>query len=237
MKSKCCNCGKEYELKTFGNGVYERELEVPTCDCQEKINEFKERVSRRGSLKYHLQKIQLPKRQKYNRFKNITCEYIKDAKDFCKSFKSHKSKGLFLIGQAGNGKTTLACCIAKELFMQRAKVLFLTFADCLNKMHEASSYESNKNVDDLINHWAMYDLLIIDDFGRENYTGKRLENTFLFFDRLYNECTTIIVTANPENIAKLKKIIEFNAIFDRLAEQTKVLKFNNKSFRRNNEGE
>ena len=233
--NKCYECSTEYKISEVGHGMYKREIQVPKCDCEEKRQAFNEKIYRRTRLKEELRFSGIPKRQKLKTLKNINCEHIEVAKKFVNEFKGFKSRGLFMIGNAGNGKRTLACCIAKALIAKRKRVLFISFADCLNKMQETSSFENSNTVDDLIKKWLMYDLLILDDFGREKYTDKRLENTFLFFNRLYNNCNTIIVTANPENISNLKSIPSFIAILDRLAEQTKVLNFKNKSFRRSNQ--
>lgn len=245
FKTECKYCGKKYiEKKVDG---LERAFFVADCDCEEKRADIRERAEKRRYYKLYYRYCRFTKRYIGKRLKNLKCEHIETAKNFVDNFKPFKSKGLFLIGKAGNGKTTLAISIAKELFAKNIKVsdsmyidsnvniLFMSYADYLNEMQNASNFDNKMTIDELIKKWIKHDLLIIDDFGREKYTGKRLENTFLFFDKLYNNCTTIIVTANPENIVKLKEYPEFNAIFDRLAEQTTKLIFKNQSFRRDKE--
>lgn len=236
--TKCEICGAEKERKEYNICGDTKIMYFPTCECEYKKQTDKDlinrRIDKRKILKNRYMSAKFTRKQRGKRLSRLSGEYITEAKYFIDSFKPRSSKGLFFIGKTGNGKTTLANCIAKELLIKDYKVISMGFAEYLNKMQQTYSPKSETSFDDLLDKWTNYDLLVIDDFGREKYTDKRLENVFLFFDKLYNNCTTYIITANPESIARVKEIPEFNAIFDRLSEQTDKLIFNNKSYRREN---
>ena len=143
---------------------------------------------------------------------------------------------MFLYGGVGNGKTTSASSIAKELVNKGyKKVYFFTMAEYLNKMQRTYSSKSEKEFDELMEEWFNADAIFIDDFGREKYSDKRLENVFLFFDGLYNNRTTYFIMANPENILRVKGIPEFEAIFDRFSETLEKVVFKAESMRKRKE--
>ena len=247
--TNCQYCGSEkkpHDIVIQGEVI--KTIYLYDCDCFEKeqkrleaikeeearkIAEFRNRVFKRFDLKSNYKQAGFTRKLRGKRLKKLTCEFVKEANIFINNFKPKQSKGLFLIGTAGNGKTTLAKCIGKELFSKGYKIKTLNFTEYMNKLQLTYSSFNNLSFDGLLNEWTSEcDLLIIDDFGREKYTEKRLENAFLFFDKIYNECTSYIITANPENITKLKDIPEFFALFDRLAETSTKLIFKKSSFRR-----
>lgn len=111
-------------------------------------------------------------------------------------------------------------------------VYFFTMAEYLNKMQATYKEGSKTTFDDLMQKWLDADAIFIDDFGREKYSDKRLENVFLFFDGLYNNCTTFFIMANPENVLRVKDIPEFEAIFDRFSETLEKVVFKADSMRK-----
>ena len=82
--------------------------------------------------------------------------------------------------------------------------------------------------------WLLkFDFVVLDDIGREKYTETRLELVFKIVDKLISHKIPVSITANPEMISKLKKIPEFNAIFDRLNAACQLkFEFSGQSYRR-----
>lgn len=105
-------------------------------------------------------------------------------------------------------------------------------AQYLNFMQETYAEESKISFSELTQKWFDADAIFIDDFGREKYTEKRLENVFQFFDGLYANRTTFFVISNPENMLRIKEIPEFEAIFDRFSETLEKVVFKGKSYRK-----
>ncbi len=74
--------------------------------------------------------------------------------------------------------------------------------------------------------------VVLDDIGRESYTGKRNEIAFRIIDTLLNYKVCTCITANPEMIQKLQKMPEWAAILDRLKDICKLhLQFTGESMR------
>lgn len=229
---KCPYCGKPQYRKGSMFPVW-----VSTCTCIEDMHNLektrKKRIENIKELKKAYKKAGFTRRQLGHRLRNLTCEHKDKFIEWVENFKPRKSKGMFLYGGVGNGKTTSGSCIAKELVNKGyKKVYFYTMAEYLNKMQQTYSAKTKKDFDGLMKEWFNADAIFIDDFGREKYSDKRLENVFLFFDGLYNNCTTFFIMANPENILRVKGIPEFEAIFDRFSETLEKVVFKGESMRK-----
>lgn len=232
---KCPYCGKPRYRK---EGLFP--VWVNSCTCIEDMHNAKEtrkkRIEKFKELKNSYKQAGFTRRQLGHRLRNLTCEHKEKFAEWVENFKPRKSKGMFLYGGVGNGKTTSASSIAKELVNKGyKKVYFYTMAEYLNKMQRTYSAKSDKDFDELMQEWFNADAIFIDDFGREKYSDKRLENVFIFFDGLYNNLTTYFIMANPENILRVKGIPEFEAIFDRFSETLEKVVFKGESMRKRKE--
>lgn len=231
----CPYCGKPRQKKEGMFPVW-----VATCTCiedrQNAEETRKKRIEKFKELKKAYKQAGFTRRQLGHRLRNLTCEHKEKFAEWVENFKPRKSKGMFLYGGVGNGKTTSGSSIAKELVnMGYKKVYFYTMAEYLNKMQRTYSAKSEKDFDELMKEWFDADAIFIDDFGREKYSDKRLENVFIFFDGLYNNLTTYFIMANPENILRVKGIPEFEAIFDRFSETLEKVVFKGESMRKRKE--
>lgn len=236
-KKVCQYCGKPKEKKTIGTGEHTITLWVDTCSCVEDMEQAEEQrkknLARFKALRRQYKQAGFTRRQLGHRLRNLTCEHKEKFVRWVQNFKPRKTKGMFLYGGVGNGKTTSGSCIAKELVnMGYKNVYFFTMAEYLNKMQATYKEGSKTTFDDLMQKWLEADAIFIDDFGREKYSDKRLENVFLFFDGLYNNCTTFFIMANPENVLRVKDIPEFEAIFDRFSETLEKVVFKAESMRK-----
>ena len=148
---------------------------------------------------------------------------------YIKNFDKRKQYGLFIYGSAGNGKTSLAISIGKELILKGYKVKFLSVSRALRRLQ--NTYGNNKDFMTEVKKLANYDLLILDDMLREVYKDRTLTDLFDFFDYLYTNCSNVVFTANTEQIEKVKTIPELRAIMDRLRSMAKFISFQGKSMR------
>jgi len=140
--------------------------------------------------------------------------------------------GFHYVGTVGSGKTTLAICIGKELLLKGYSVKFMTFAQCIRLLQSTYSSKNPLTFDEQLAELVKTDFLILDDFGREVYKDKALENAFDLFNSIYNNKNNVLLTSNPEMIEKVKKIPDFSAMLDRLHKMAKYREFTGKSFRR-----
>ena len=98
--------------------------------------------------------------------------------------------GLLLSGYNGTGKTSIACYIGKRARMVGATVVFTTAAALMESLLD-------RDDEDIIHKAKSYDLLILDDLGKE-HRGQSAwsENTLesLFRHRNGEKLSTIITT-------------------------------------------
>lgn len=223
---KCKYCGKPYKQKY---GYY-----IPNCDCgcdYYMTDEFKNRVKNRTDLRLRYKSANFPKNLHNMRLRKLTCEHFNEAGVYVHCFHNNAGRGFHYIGKTGNGKTTLAVCIGKELIAKGYTVKFMTFAQFINILQSTYSLKSNLSFKQMLNRFLQYDFLILDDFGKDTYKEKTIADIFNFINALYSNKKNIILTSNTDAIEKLKQLPEFSAILDRLRALAKIRIFENKSYR------
>jgi DNA replication protein DnaC len=243
---KCEYCGTPYIFKEFkfnnNKGIW-----FPSCDCEEKIQQELEKKFEKlkayKNLKQRYIESGIPPIFRGYRLKDVykkgktirnglNCEFVEDAQKYVTSFRPKKRQGFHFIGSVGNGKTTLAISIGKEILLKGYTVKFMTFAQCMRILQSTYSTKNNKNFDEQVKEFLKIDLLILDDFGRDGYKDQKLADAFEFLNTLYNYNSNVILTSNPEMIEKIKSIPDFGAMLDRLHKMSKCKFFQNKSYRR-----
>lgn len=101
------------------------------------------------------------------------------------------SRGYFLWGNVGTGKTYLAGCIANALMEQEVPVRMTNFAAILNDL---TGTLNGRNA--YIERLCSFSLLILDDFGMERGTEYGLEQVYNVIDSRYRSRKPLIVTTN-----------------------------------------
>ena len=79
-----------------------------------------------------------------------------------------KSKGIYLHGKFGTGKTFILLTLARELTKKKIKVIYAYYPDLVR--HIKSSL-GNNTLEYLVNRLKMIDVLMLDDIGGENNTA------------------------------------------------------------------
>lgn len=144
----------------------------------------------------------------------LDSKVIEKAKKYIEEYNEHSryGRGLYIFGELGVGKTTLAGIIAHEIFKKKAfnenallKVKFITVNDfiqtCRDKM---KNLEDRKAYNKLLNA----DLVVLDNIGNEymwkseesgNFVGCILDE---FMKQRYGNNKPTILTSNvkPENL-------------------------------------
>lgn len=80
------------------------------------------------------------------------------------------SKGFFLVGNAGIGKTMLSCIIAKDMLDKGISVVFVSSANLLAELRQAQFSKDDEGIESKINALAKAQALIIDDISKEKPT-------------------------------------------------------------------
>ena len=235
---KCPYCGKPYVEQAFSVLGTLKKLEVPDCDCIARVEE----------LEKQRREVERQKRILENKFKNSMMtpvfrekrfELVDDSPEkrrcleYARNFTPRQSVGMSLIGKVGTGKTTLLACVCNELMGNGYNCLFTQLTDLLDKFTAARRSDDERAEEKLMDWLLKFDFVVLDDIGREKYTETRLELVFKIVDKLISHKIPVSITANPEMIAKLKGIPEFNAIFDRLNAACQLkFEFSGQSYRR-----
>ncbi|MBQ8604988.1 MAG: ATP-binding protein [Oscillospiraceae bacterium] len=116
----------------------------------------------------------------YNQMKQIF--------DYCKAYASNFSlhnKSLLMLGNAGLGKTHLACSIAKVCIEKGFVVMYASAQSLFNKIEQARYTD-----EDVISDILECDLFILDDLGAESLTNYSL-------GVLYNIVNTRMISDRP----------------------------------------
>lgn len=141
----------------------------------------------------------------------------KTAQAFCRRFaKDHHTRGLFIYGKVGTGKTHLAAAIANHVLAEQMRpVIFGTAPRILARIRRSYGDEEAQSEWQVLDEICTVPLLIIDDIGKEyakktNGWSWTQEKTFEIINRRYEDLMPIIFTSNAsleEIAAKLDPAI------------------------------
>jgi DNA replication protein DnaC len=112
-----------------------------------------------------------------------------------------EGRGLWIVGDVGTGKTTLAMLVSKEALDAGRSVAIYSLPRLLNLLRE--SLESPGGLIDLLDRLAAVDLLHIDDLGAENQTDWVLEQLYSIVNARYESERAIVTTSNlmPDDLS------------------------------------
>ncbi len=111
-------------------------------------------------------------------------------------------KGLWLVGDVGTGKTTLAMLVSRAALQAGRSVAIYSLPRLLNLIREAIDSDDGKL--DLLDRLAAVDLLHIDDLGAESKTDWVLEQLYSIVNARYEARRAILATTNltPEKLSE-----------------------------------
>jgi len=111
-----------------------------------------------------------------------------------------EGRGLWIQGDVGTGKTTLAMLVSKAALDAGRSVAIYSLPRLLNLLREAMGEDGKL---DLIDRLAAVDLLHIDDLGAENRTEWVMEQLYSIVNARYEAERAIVATTNlmPDELA------------------------------------
>jgi len=111
-------------------------------------------------------------------------------------------RGLWLQGDVGTGKTTLAMLVSKAALDANRSVAIYSLPRLLDLLREAIDSDAGKL--DLIDRLTAVDLLHIDDLGAEHQTDWVLEQLYSIVNARYEAERPIVATTNlmPDELAE-----------------------------------
>jgi DNA replication protein DnaC len=117
-------------------------------------------------------------------------------------------RGLWLMGDVGTGKTTLAMIVSKAALERGRSVAIYSLPRLLNLVRAA--IETEDGMVGFLERLAAVDLLHIDDLGAENTTEWVLEQLYSIVNTRYEDERAMIVTTN----------LKYEELVDQLGERT-----------------
>jgi len=111
-------------------------------------------------------------------------------------------KGLWIQGDVGTGKTTLAMLVSKAALDAGRSVAIYSLPRLLNLLRE--SMDSEAGMVDFMDRLTAVDLLHLDDLGAENQTDWVLEQLYSIVNARYEAEQAIIATTNlmPDELSE-----------------------------------
>jgi DNA replication protein DnaC len=111
-------------------------------------------------------------------------------------------RGLWLMGDVGTGKTTLAMLVSKAALDAGRSVAIYSLPRLLNLLRE--SMDSDEGMLDFMDRLTAVDLLHLDDLGAENQTDWVLEQLYSIVNARYEAERAIVATTNlmPDELSE-----------------------------------
>lgn len=149
----------------------------------------------------------------------------KAATNFLHAVKCGEFKSLIMIGNAGTGKTHLACAIVRE-----AGGKYRTAPDIVEEMRRAKSFTANDTEADIIKYYAHIPLLVIDEIGRGIAATDEKYMLYQILNARYNTRKPSVLISNHKKADFLQYIGV--AAADRLVESAEIWELTGESYRK-----
>ncbi len=115
-----------------------------------------------------------------------------------------RGQGIWLQGEIGTGKTTLAMLISAEALRAGYSVAIYSLPRLLSLLRDTFHDESEASLDELLERLAAVDLLHIDDVGAEQTTPWVLEQLYTIVNTRYEDQKAIVLTTNITELEEMK---------------------------------
>jgi len=237
-KQEIFNCETHGEMqievwRTGRNDDY-RGRECPKCKSKKEERQKLEEQERQNQVMKRVREINI---KKFNENSGIALRYtdkdlinyitkteqemkaLKVCNDYVNNFEDHLIKGRCLIfcGNAGTGKTHLACAIVSEVINTYAKqAVYTTIGKIFRAVKSTYSKSSTKSEEEVLLEFTRPSLLVIDEIGVQY--GSDTEKNILFevVNDRYEKLKPTIIISN----LSLSSLTEFagERVVDRLKE-------------------
>lgn len=142
-----------------------------------------------------------------------------------------KGSSLILSGGVGTGKTHLSCAVANSIAKRGYTSCFVTVSEIIRNVREANNWSraSAKSAQQIIDDYASFDLLIIDEFGVQSDTDSEKNIIFDVINARYAEQKPTMALTNL--VSDDFKGLVGDRAFDRLTHNGTLLSLDWASFR------
>ncbi len=114
-----------------------------------------------------------------------------------------QGRGLWLYGDVGTGKTTLAMLVARHALEAGHSVAIYSLPRLLAEIRTTFDDGSDRSYTDLIDRLSQVDLLHVDDVGAEKTSPWVLEQLYALVNARYEDERSIVLTTNLQERGEL----------------------------------
>lgn len=198
-----------------------RETEIERQERQQAEREKLERYQKSGvPERYFMESLDT-----YKITNEMQTTAAKAATNFLHAAKCGEFKSLVMLGNAGTGKTHLACAIIRE-----AGGKYRTAPDIVEEMRRAKSFTAAETEAEIIDYYGRVKLLVIDEIGRGISATDEKYMIYQIVNARYNTRKPTVLISNLVKSDFLQYIGV--AAADRLVESAEILEMNGESYRR-----
>lgn len=197
-------CNKLKSMRFYGMA---EELEAVLADPNSELLSFRERITKIIDAEWDLRY-----NKKLNRFiKKATLKYpgadfddsiydpermldIRVIEELSKCEWIDHGKNLIITGKTSSGKSYLANALCISALRQFKTVKYIKASQLINELSKAEKLD---NYQEVLNQYAAYDLLAVDDFGLMNLDINKCRNLFEVFDSRDPHKSILVISQIP----------------------------------------
>ncbi len=191
----CEFCGRELRPRVLPSlfGLKPMTLGFEECDCpearkrreeEEREEEERRRMAEGEAFCRRLDKAGVPRR--YFKAQHPMAKELAD--------KVEGGASLYVWGDNGTLKTTLASAIARRLVCHGLRVLMVNSIDLLIEIQ--STYGTPKSEADVLDRYYKAPVLVIDDLGKEQQTAWTVSRLYSIVNARYGAMLPTVITSN-----------------------------------------
>lgn len=214
------------ELLTTFNNMTPEEMAAHDAHIEERI-----KAQEMAELYEQYKKSGVPERYWHESIETyrVSNEMQKTAQQsvcaFIGAVKCGEFKSLIMIGNAGTGKTHLACGIVRKCGGK-----YRTAPDIVEELRRAKSFTASETEAQIINYYGHTPLLVIDEIGRGINATDEKYMIYQLLNARYNTRKPTVLISNHKKSEFLQYIGV--AAADRLVESAEMIEMSGESFRR-----
>lgn len=180
-----------------GSGFVLDEESNTTSDCRCRSERLARRRTARleGRVPRHYRGVSFD-RPPVPELERVAPDVVREVRRYVREIDANldAGRGLWLMGDVGTGKTTLAMIVSKAAQEAGRSVAIYSLPRLLNLIRAA--IETDAGMNGFLEELAAVDLLHIDDLGAENTTAWVLEQLYSIVNTRYEDERAMIVTTN-----------------------------------------
>lgn len=188
----CEHCGKSIAANCyvlFGNVSW---LPSGGCNCEEAVRERKREQDRVRAEEAQQRVRELQKIGIEPRYQNAVL-HREEVMSFMATFGERAGMGLYIHGKSGSGKTSLCSAIARDLHDIGCNVYLISASEMLETIQE--TFDKPASTAKEIERYAAYELLLIDDMGRESNSEWAVSTMYRILNKRYGYMRSTVIAS------------------------------------------